>query len=201
MNGQIISTLLHFHPNIYKYGLCVHPPTHFCRTLVFSLNQEHDLAFSPHDSELSWFRGGQQLFEHYFHSFSFLQTSELSVSSHQCPSETFPHWPAAPVRWLFLEGRMFKLAADSDSCFFAGDAEEEPVPVTGYTHTHTSQAALTRRLQECSTHLWASFYRQHKDQTCKRNTTKTPTFRLKRVGENIRNTCIPSTYTTGYKKE
>lgn len=125
-----------------------------------------------------------------------------SVSSHLCLSETFPHWPAAPVRWLFLEGRMFNWLLTLTLVFsqemLRGSLFRWPAT---HTHTHTSQAALTRRLQECSTHLWASFYRQHKDQTCKRDTTKTPTFRLKRVGENIRNTCIPSTYTTGYKKE
>lgn len=70
-------------------------------------------------------------------SFLLFLPSQWTLCAHtSAPSETFPHWPAAPVRWLFLEGRMFKLAADSDSCFFAGDAEEEPVPVTGYTHTH-----------------------------------------------------------------
>lgn len=96
-----------------------------------------------------------------------------SVSSHSCPSETFPHWSAAPVRWLFLEGRMFNwllwlwLLFLRRRCW-GGACSGDRL----HTHTHTSQAALTRRLQECSTHLWASFYRQHKDQTCKRDTIK-----------------------------
>lgn len=41
---------------------------------------------------------------------------------------------------------MFNLAPDCESFFFTGDAEEEPVQVTGYTYNRSSANPSTSRL-------------------------------------------------------